>query len=70
MPPLPFADLLPEGSTYYGILMGAAFLLAIYAHAARMPRLLLFAIMMVFLTTVLTMVAARGMQGDPGVPLP
>lgn len=50
--------------------MGAGFLLAIYAHAARMPRLLIFAILLVFVTTLLTLVAARTFQGDPGEPLP
>lgn len=69
MPYLPFAEILPEGSTYYGVMMGVAFLLSIYAHAARMPRLLIFAILLVFLTTILTLVAARS-ASDPGVPLP
>lgn len=63
---LRLADILPDSSTYYGILMGAGFLLGIYAHAAKMPRLLAFSIMLVFLTTLLTLLAARTFSGSPG----
>lgn len=70
MIPLLLAGLLPESSAFWGALMGAGFLLGIYAHAARMPRLVAFSIMFVLLTTVLTMVAARGFDGNPGVELP
>ena len=66
----PLADLLPDSSTYYGVLMGCGFVLAVYAHAARMPRLLAFSIMLVFVATLLTLVAARSFSGDPGGPLP
>ena len=61
---------LPDSSTFYGVLMGAGFFLGVYAHAARMPRLLAFSILFVMLTTLLTFLAARGFEGDPGVPLP
>jgi hypothetical protein len=68
--PVPVADILPSDSIYYGVLIGTAFLLAVYAHAARMPRLLAFSILLVFASTLLTLIAARGLGGDPGVPLP
>ncbi len=64
------ADLLPTSSTYYGVLMGAGFLLGIYAHAAKMPRLLAFAILLIFMTTLLTLVAARTFSGTPADHLP
>jgi hypothetical protein len=67
---LPLADLLPDSSTYYAVLMGVGFLLGIYAHAARMPRLVAFSILLVFLTTLLTLIAARTFEGAPGGPLP
>lgn len=67
---LPLAGLLPDSSLYYGVMMGAGFLLAIYANAARMPRLLAFAILLVFCTAVLTLIAARTFDGTPSGPLP
>ena len=67
---LPLADLLPDSSTYYGVLMGVAFLLGIYAHAAKMPRLVAFSIMLVFLTTLLTLIAARTFSGPLAEQLP
>jgi uncharacterized membrane protein len=68
--PVPGADILPNESIYYGVLIGVGFALAVYAHAARMPRLLAFSILLVFAATLLTLIAARGFDGDPGVPLP
>ena len=67
---LPLADLLPDSSAYYGILMGVGFVLGIYAHAGKMPRLLGFAILLIFLTTLLTLLAARTYQGAPPDQLP
>jgi hypothetical protein len=67
---VPVALTLPDSSTFYGILMGFGFFLGVYAHAARMPRLLAFSILFVMLTTLLTFLAARGFEGDPGVPVP
>lgn len=67
---LPLADLLPDSSTYYGVMMGVGFLLGIYAHAAKMPRLVAFAIMLVFLTTLLTLIAARTFSGPVSDQLP
>jgi len=67
---LVLADLLPSSSTYYGVLMGVGFVLGIYAHAGKMPRLLAFSILLVFLTTLLTLYAARTFTGDPGAEVP
>jgi len=67
---LTLADLLPDSSAYYGVLMGVGLLLGVYAHAAKMPRLVAFSILLVFLTTLLTLLAARSFQGDTGTPLP
>ena len=67
---LTLAGLLPDSSTYYGVLMGVGLLLGVYAHAAKMPRLVAFSILLVFLTTLLTLLAARSFQGDTGTPLP
>jgi len=64
------AGLLPSSSAYYGALMGGGFLLGIYAHAAKMPRLLAFSILLIFCTTLLTLIAARTFTGDPGAELP
>jgi hypothetical protein len=68
--PLLLANLLPDNSLFYGVLMGAGFLLGIYAHAAKMPRLVAFAIIVVFLATLLTLIAARTFEGSPGAELP
>jgi hypothetical protein len=67
---LKLASLLPESSAYYGILMGVGFVLGIYAHAAKMPKLVAFSILLIFLTTLLTLIAARTYQGSPGAELP
>lgn len=64
------ADLLPDSSLFYGILIGVGFFLGVYAHAARMPRLVAFSILLVFLTTLLTLIAARSFDGGGSVPLP
>lgn len=63
--------ILPESSSFYAVLMGFGFFLGVYAHAGRFPRLLTFAILWVFFTTILTMVAARTFSGSTdGVQLP
>ena len=63
MPVLPVADLLPFSSTFYAALTGIGFMLGIYGHAAKMPRLTLFAIFVVFASTVLTMIAVSNYDG-------
>ena len=63
MPPL--ADIFPDASPVHGYLLLAGFLVAIYANAAKMPRLLIAAILFVMLTTLLIIIAA---SGAPKVP--
>ena len=60
---LPLADLLPFSSTFYGVLTGIGFLIGIYGHAAKMPKLTLFGIALVFASTLLTMLAASNYDG-------
>lgn len=69
MSPILLADLLPFSSEFYGALTGIGFLLGIYGHAAKMPRLTLFAIFLVFASTVATMIAVYNYDGGlpPGV---
>ncbi len=67
---LTLADILPDSSLFYGVLMGVGFFLGVYAHAARMPRLVAFSILLVFMTTILTFIAARTFSGTPGAELP
>lgn len=55
---LPLADLFPDASPVHGYLLLGGFLVAIYANAAKMPRLLIAAILFVMLTTVLIIIAA------------
>ncbi len=66
LPMLPLAslaDLLPFSSTFYGAITGVAFLVGIYGHAAKMPKLTLLAIFVVFLSTVMTMLAVSNYEG-------
>ena len=60
---LPFADLLPFSSAFYGAMTGIGFLLGIYGHAAKMPKLTIFAIALVFISTMLIMLAASNYDG-------
>jgi hypothetical protein len=60
---LPLADLLPFSSVFYGALIGIGFLIGIYGHAAKMPKLTLFGILLVFVSTLLTMLAASNYDG-------
>jgi hypothetical protein len=64
------ADLLPSDSAYYPIIMGVGFVLGIYAHAAKMPRLVAFSILLVLFATILTAIAARHLTDGPGAELP
>lgn len=57
------ADLLPFTSTFYGGMTGIGLLLGIYGHAAKMPRLTIFAIVLVFVSTMLTMFAVYNYDG-------
>ena len=57
------ADLLPFSSAFYGALTGIGFVLGVYGHAAKMPKLTAFAIMLVFVSTLLTMLAVSNFEG-------
>jgi hypothetical protein len=59
----PLADLLPFSSGIYAALTGVGLLLGVYGHAAKMPRLTIFAIALVFVSTLLTMLAVSGYDG-------
>lgn len=59
MPELPIAGLLDEGSPIYGILILGGFLLGVYAQAAKLPRLVAFAIGMVMVGTLLLIIQAQ-----------
>jgi len=63
LPLVPVADLLPFESTFYGALTGIGFLIGIYGHAAKMAKLTLFGIALVFVSTILTMVAVSNFDG-------
>lgn len=60
---LPLAISLPFESTFYGGLTGLGFLIGIYGHAAKMPKVTLFGIALVFLSTVATMIAVSNFDG-------
>ncbi|MEZ5154658.1 MAG: hypothetical protein R2718_00980 [Solirubrobacterales bacterium] len=49
----------------YALMIGAGFLVGVYAHAARMPRLLVAAILFVLLSTILAIVVAFSYDGSP-----
>lgn len=61
MPPL--ADLLPFSSQFYAALTGVGLLIGIWGHAGKMPRLTILGIVLVFVATVLAMIAAAGYDG-------
>lgn len=60
---LALADLLPLSSGFYAALTGVGLLLGIYGHAAKMPRLTILAIALVFASTLLTMLAVSNHDG-------
>ena len=47
----------------YALMIGAGFLVGVYAHAAKMPRLLAVAILFVLLSTILAMVVSFSYDG-------
>jgi hypothetical protein len=57
------ADLLPFSSGFYAALTGIGLLLGIWGHAAKMPKLTMFAILLVFVSTLLIMLAASDFEG-------
>jgi hypothetical protein len=66
LPGLPFAELfgLPDDATPYALLIGAAFFVGVYAHAAKMPRLLAFAILLVMLSSFLAILVSFSYDGS------
>ena len=48
----------------YALLIGAGFLVGIYANAAKMPRLLAFAILFVLLSSLLAIIVSFSYDGS------
>jgi len=48
----------------YALLIGIGFLIGVYANAARMPRLLAFAILFVVLSSILAIVVSFSYDGS------
>ena len=64
---LPLAAL-PQSSTFYALLVLVGFALGIYGNAARMPKVVAFAILLVLITTLLALVASTSVDElPPGV---
>lgn len=61
--PLPAAELISETSPVFGLMIIGGFVLGVYAHAARMPRLLAVSIAAVLLGTLLLFIQAQS-AGD------
>jgi uncharacterized membrane protein len=49
----------------YALMIGAGFIVGIYAHAAKMPKLLAVAILFVLLSSALAIVVALTYDGPP-----
>lgn len=62
------AGILPEASPIHAYLLLGGFIVGIYAQAAKMPRLLIAAILFVMLSTVLIIAAAGSAPNCPGCP--
>ncbi len=60
-----FASLLglPDDAGPYALLIGVGFFIGVYANAARMPRLLTFAILFVLLASVLAILVSFSYDG-------
>lgn len=63
MPPVLILALTGDAGPY-ALLIGAGFLIGIYAHAARMPRLLAFAILFVVLSSLLAILVSFSYDGS------
>jgi hypothetical protein len=48
----------------YAVMIGGGFLVGVYAHAAKMPRLLAAAILFVLLSTILAIVVSFSYDGS------
>ena len=55
---------LSDNAGPYALMIGAGFLVGVYAHAARMPRLLAVAILFVLLSSILAIVVSFSYDGS------
>lgn len=55
---------LPDDAGPYAYLIGIAFFIGVYAHAAKMPRLLIFAILLVLLGSLLAIAVSFTYDGS------
>jgi hypothetical protein len=62
------ADLLSQTSPIYGAMIGGGFLVGVYAHAAKMPRLLALSIAVVMLGALLLAIGAQSADEFDRVP--
>lgn len=60
---LTLALVLGDDAGPYALMIGAGFIVGVYAHAARMPRLLAAAIIFVILSSLLAMVVSFSYDG-------
>ena len=59
-----FAITLGDDAGPYALMIGAGFLVGVYAHAAKMPRLLAVAILFVLLSSILAIVVSFSYDGS------
>lgn len=66
MTPFLLAELfgLPDDAGPYAVLIGVGFFIGVYAHAAKMPRLLIFAILVVLLSSLLAIAVSFSYDGS------
>lgn len=57
---------LTESAGPYALLIGAGFLIAVYGHAAKMPRVLAFGILFVLLSSLLAILVSFTLDGGGG----
>ncbi|HEX2389320.1 MAG TPA: hypothetical protein VHI96_09410 [Solirubrobacterales bacterium] len=55
---------LSDNAGPYALMIGAGFLVGVYAHAAKMPRLLAVAILFVLLSSILAIVVSFSYDGS------
>ena len=55
---------LPDDAGPYALVIGAGFALAVYAHAAKMPRLLAFAIAVVLIGSLVAIMVSFSYDGS------
>ena len=60
----PFLLALTDSAGPYALLIGVGFLVGVYANAAKMPRLLAFAILFVVLSSILAIAVSFSYDGS------